>query len=218
MGSEDKNKSRNHEPMVAMFAVLPLRQKLMYISTAIIFFVTLFVASFAGAGEGNKVKYWMFDYNDFDEVSHVEEKDKSLVEFEGEDDIEALNDFASPEQLLNFRKASIYSRLVDDISSSESLHNSSSPQGMAFNFIVEDDKRDLHPDEELLIQRYALAVLYFATMGNEWSHGDLHFLSAVHECHWQKKIRKTIMGVIECDNMHVTHIQLGKCSDTLLSF
>ena len=216
MGSEDENKSRNHKSIVATIAVLPLRDKLTYTTATIFFFCTLFVACFDGSTEGNKVRYWMFDYNDFEDVPHSREKDKSLIEFEEDGDVEALNDFASPEQLLIFRKASIYSRLVDEVSSSESLHDSSSPQGMAFKFIVEEDKRDLHPDEELLIQRYALAVLFFATIGDQWSHGDLHFLSAVHECHWQKRVRKTIMGVVECDNMHVTHIQLGKSIDKRL--
>merc|ERR1712071_435278 len=81
---------------------------------------------------------------------------------------------------------------------------------MAFNFIAEIDKRSTHPDEDLLLQRYALAVLFFATQGNDWFYGNLHFLSSVQECHWHKKIHSSTIGVADCDaNLHVKHLQLS---------
>jgi len=59
--------------------------------------------------------------------------------------------------------------------------------------MVEDDPLKLCPDEAHVIQRYAFAVFYFTTLGDEWlsctrdgttpCNGE-YFLSGMHECLW----------------------------------
>lgn len=81
------------------------------------------------------------------------------------------------------------------------------PQFKAANWIINEDKRQLTVDDHLLEQRYILAVIYFSTHGDTWTHcahkpGDLdtnctyfdttyqdnftesRYLSEAHECKW----------------------------------
>lgn len=91
------------------------------------------------------------------------------------------------------------------------IRDVSTPQGKAYDFIVNKDERYLEAGDNLLIQRYVLALLYYSTMGENWNHDGLHFLTGVNECHWYKKFHKSLLGVIDCDSdLHVTKIQLCK--------
>ena len=80
--------------------------------------------------------------------------------------------------------------LVDDLNT---------PQGQALKLLIEDDDRLLCPPDDL-IQRWALAVMYFSTGGDSWDQCseaglDLcgsqdpfltrkRFLSSFNECQW----------------------------------
>eukprot|EP00586_Coscinodiscus_wailesii_P003137 CAMPEP_0172489714 /NCGR_PEP_ID=MMETSP1066-20121228/19923_1 /TAXON_ID=671091 /ORGANISM="Coscinodiscus wailesii, Strain CCMP2513" /LENGTH=353 /DNA_ID=CAMNT_0013257791 /DNA_START=76 /DNA_END=1134 /DNA_ORIENTATION=- len=98
---------------------------------------------------------------------------------------------------------------LEQISDNDALHDWTAPQGRAFQWIVNEDARMVLAKDVYLIQRYVLAVLFFATSGNSWHNGDLHWLSAVHECFWMKKIKGRPMGVVECnDDRRVTYIEL----------
>lgn len=98
---------------------------------------------------------------------------------------------------------------LEFVSDSDALHDWTAPQGRAFQWIVNEDARMIHADDPHLVQRYALAVFYFATGGDNWHSGDLHWLSGVHECFWNKKVKGRPMGVVDCDeNKQVTYIEL----------
>ena len=74
------------------------------------------------------------------------------------------------------------------------------PQGLATKWIIDQDAMQLCPDDPKIIQRWALAVMYFSTDGDEWDFcfdgDDLcpqteelgvflnNFLSPVDECDW----------------------------------
>jgi len=76
-----------------------------------------------------------------------------------------------------------------------------SPQGQAAQWIIDEDEFQVCPDDPKLIQRWALAVMYFSTEGDFWTmcfDGDelcsdgtddfgnpfISFLSPVDECEW----------------------------------
>jgi len=98
---------------------------------------------------------------------------------------------------------------LEQISDSDALHDWTAPQGRAFQWIVNEDARMVHAEDPYLIQRYALAAIFFATNGKSWHNGDLHWLSGVHECFWTKKVKGRPMGVVGCnDDRRVTYIEL----------
>jgi len=95
-------------------------------------------------------------------------------------------------------------RLVSDLiiaettTTFEDILNDDSPQHMAFHWLMYEDNQYLCPDDEV-IQRYVLAVLYFSTNGDSWTHcsaGDVamdspcavgtetNFLADGSECDW----------------------------------
>ena len=54
------------------------------------------------------------------------------------------------------------------------------PQYKAANWIINEDERQIDTDDDLLEQRYILALLYFATNGHSWK--DCAFDETSHEC------------------------------------
>lgn len=119
---------------------------------------------------------------------------------------------------------------------SELLADTNTPHGMAYDFIVNRDKRNLKPEDPQLIQRYVLALLFYATGGHDesdpadtgnhhggWEADMAHFLTGLHECHWVKKglgdqLWELLsmesddgkVGVTKCnEEMEVIEIRLG---------
>jgi hypothetical protein len=109
------------------------------------------------------------------------------------------------EPALTGREAEIASKL-EGISGS-SIYDNSSPQGKATDWILNDDSQLLEANSANLIQRYSLAVLYFATQGKNWTScarddsnstctytcyvnnlqeecSSKRYLSDAHECRW----------------------------------
>jgi hypothetical protein len=110
---------------------------------------------------------------------------------------------------------------------------------MAYDFIVNRDKRGIKPDDPQLVQRFVLTLMFYATGGIDtknpdetskdntrggWDSELAHFLTGLHECHWVKKGLQDQfwellsmegdddrkVGVTKCnDAMEVTEIRLG---------
>jgi len=81
-------------------------------------------------------------------------------------------------------------KLLERVSSAKSLLEDGSPQNMAAKWIADLDElevdlpTDVYADDAYpFIQRYALATIYFATGGPQWSL-QLGFLSKREECEW----------------------------------
>lgn len=121
------------------------------------------------------------------------------------------------------RRRDARDRLLD-VTDDGALDDPGSPQGMAFHWIVFEDERRVDPDDPHLVQRYALATLWFATnddayaaeggghAGNSDDDGRdggvrrrkkgegkwkrrLNFLSPLHECDWRGE-----GGIRRCDS------------------
>uniref|UniRef100_A0A7S4VGA5 L domain-like protein n=1 Tax=Ditylum brightwellii TaxID=49249 RepID=A0A7S4VGA5_9STRA len=99
--------------------------------------------------------------------------------------------------------------ILRTVSNPNDLENPNTPEGQAFDWIVFDDDLFLCPDNATLTQRYVMAVLYYATDGDNWTicsnteegtsncgivTGDISsgfnfesrpaYLTAVSECEW----------------------------------
>lgn len=101
------------------------------------------------------------------------------------------------------------------------LRDTTSPQGKATRWIIEEDRFLVCPDDPKLIQRWVLGTMYFATGGDNWLQcsnnpsatdlcgsqspffGDVRFLAAVNECQWA--------GIVCNMDLCVTEIEFGEC-------
>jgi hypothetical protein len=99
----------------------------------------------------------------------------------------------------------------------DDLADPNSPQYRAAVWISEEDALQLpiKPDSERFLQRYSLAVLYYATQGEQWKH-DLNFLTVRSECNWHDRLEREDtdeiidMGVYCDDRNNVEEIRLRK--------
>ena len=76
-------------------------------------------------------------------------------------------------------------------SMAQNLWNDSTPQGKAIRWLTEQDGLEVDPSEsEVLVQRYALAVIFYATGGKKRENKGwikkAHFLSNMSVCHWNE--------------------------------
>jgi hypothetical protein len=107
-----------------------------------------------------------------------------------------------------FRASDIEEQL-ESISDSDSLHDWLAPQGRAFQWLVNEDERMINANDPFLVQRYVLAVLFYATSGDNWDHDSVHWMTLLHECYWNRKVKGKNVGVVECDeDKRVTRIEL----------
>jgi hypothetical protein len=109
--------------------------------------------------------------------------------------------------------------VLDTVADPIFLRDPSTIQGKAANWLIGEDELLVCPDDEKLIQRFALAVIYFATNGDAWLQcsanplatdfcgledpfiGASRFLSAENECEW---------AGITCDaQLCVTEVEFG---------
>lgn len=82
------------------------------------------------------------------------------------------------------------------------LLNAGTPQGAAFQFLLDDTLVLSNLCEfETLEQRYGLATFYFSTNGRGWTAQD-RWLSSTSECLWQ--------GVTCTDGIRASNLTLGK--------
>ncbi len=77
-----------------------------------------------------------------------------------------------------------------------SLDDTSTSQYKAYGWLVESDRSSL--TDVMLLQRYALATLYFSTAGSGWSDKS-YWLSDEEECPSDNAISRNWYGVEECD-------------------
>ena len=91
------------------------------------------------------------------------------------------------------------------------LSNEDSIQHQALSWLAFSDQLVTTPEDPLMVERYVLAVLYYATNGAEWINNN-GWLADYSICSW--------FGVEECSDGYVTNIDLGKNShiDLLLFF
>jgi hypothetical protein len=80
------------------------------------------------------------------------------------------------------------------------LRDLDTPQGKATDWLINRDFDQTCPDDEKLVQRWTLAVMYYSTNGDEWDQcsavgadpcgeenpflGERRFLSSFNECDW----------------------------------
>jgi hypothetical protein len=98
--------------------------------------------------------------------------------------------------------------LQNEVSGAEALQDDSSPQFRALRWLTNEDTAVLDLDSTptmILVERYVLAVLYFATSGESWL-TELHFLSASSVCEWNTGER----GVVCNEDDSVGEINLSK--------
>jgi hypothetical protein len=76
--------------------------------------------------------------------------------------------------------------LQNEVAIAEALQDESSPQFQALHWLANEDTvvldLDSSPSVVLVVERYVLAVLYFATNGEGWEQGN--FLSSASVCEW----------------------------------
>ena len=101
----------------------------------------------------------------------------------------------------------------------ETIVDPTTPQGLATAWLTDIDARFLCPDDEKLVQRWVMAVMYYSTNGDDWIQcsangidpcgtlepfeGQTRFLSDNNECTW---------AGISCNvDACVTEIEFGTC-------
>jgi hypothetical protein len=110
------------------------------------------------------------------------------------------------------------------ISERKDLTKVSSPQYQAAYWISMEDSDYLEIPTSLeenpfrFVQRYVLAVLYFAWQGNDWING-LNFTSGIHECSWFDTVPDSTGDVfavgVTCDErLQVRNLLLRKYKRT----
>jgi hypothetical protein len=104
------------------------------------------------------------------------------------------------------------------------LEDPSSVQYRAAHWIAVEDLERVHIPVNLdensfqFVQRYVLAVLYFALNGSKWNN-PLNFVSDLHECSWYKTIPNDsgellAVGVSCDDRLQVRNLVIRKCCCT----
>jgi len=74
--------------------------------------------------------------------------------------------------------------LLVSVSSAESLNDPTTPQGMAFDYLANDDPFLEDPCSSATIeQRYGLTTLYFSTQGADWN-DNTGWIGEEQECSW----------------------------------
>lgn len=148
----------------------------------------------------------------------------------------SLGSRAPPETLTN-NKLSRHQEVQDFLSfysEREDLERAGSPQFFASRWIADEDLRasDLpesteYDDSFVFVQRYILAVLFFATGGSEWKF-NAEFLAVKSECDWNLGLRadqaitpagsdRWDMGAACNDDGEVNQIFLRESSPLFLS-
>ena len=70
--------------------------------------------------------------------------------------------------------------------------NDSTPQGNSIWWLAEEDGLEVDPsDSDVLLQRHALSVIFYATKGGKSKNKDrikkAHLLSNMSVCHWNER-------------------------------
>jgi hypothetical protein len=112
------------------------------------------------------------------------------------------------------------------------LRDLDSPQGQATDWLINGDLEQTCPNDEKLVQRWTLAVMYYSTSGDEWERcsamgadpcgtenpflGERRFLSSFDECEWAGIACNTencVTEVVFEDNNLIGTIPTGECAE-----
>lgn len=66
----------------------------------------------------------------------------------------------------------------------EAIQDMDSTQSMAYQWMLEDLEYNPALSGERIVQRFSLASLYFATMGEKWMNNENWLDHTIHECRW----------------------------------
>jgi hypothetical protein len=99
----------------------------------------------------------------------------------------------------------------------ELLVDPTTPQSQALIWLADDDEAQLdftNADEERIIQRFVLAVMFFSTTRSNWTE-TYNFLSPSNECEWVGKFSSELVDTVESgvkcnDEGFVTALSLSK--------
>ncbi|CAB9514205.1 Leucine Rich Repeat [Seminavis robusta] len=76
------------------------------------------------------------------------------------------------------------------------MEDTNSPQFKAHEWLLEDSDQLPFCSKERLIQKFALATLYFATNGDHWEE-NTHWLNhSIHECEWFQKPNFAVKDIV----------------------
>ena len=75
--------------------------------------------------------------------------------------------------------------LIQSRSASTTFTNSSSPQSQSLDWILSDPFSSGGLSDDRLVQRFALATLYYSTNGTYWDHDG--WLNSTNECDWDSQ-------------------------------
>lgn len=96
--------------------------------------------------------------------------------------------------------------VLETISTKESLDDDSTPQGMALNWILDDDSMQLNATDSNLLQRYSITTMFYAVGGIEWE-TDMNWINtSLHECKWNGRKEYRDQGILNCTDNNVTDI------------
>lgn len=96
--------------------------------------------------------------------------------------------------------------VIGDLSGDE-IFNATTPQGKALEWLLENDTAttDLRAyDDDRLRERYALAVFYYSTAGEEWQ-DPLNFLTELPVCNWTNP---NLNAGVTCDANQTTVVNV----------
>lgn len=113
--------------------------------------------------------------------------------------------------------------------SEDILYDMQTPHGMAFDFLLNRDKRPISSDESQIIQRFVLSLLFYATGGKDevsppesekrssgWDSSLAHFLTGLHECHWVKKsLEDQFWGILSIERDNDRRVGVTKCNSDM---
>ncbi len=167
------------------------------------------------------------------DATKIEQDNQYDDDFNAMYDTQKFLESALASQIINtFSSDTHLGPLYNNNENKSIIYDKNTPQGKAFHWILNYDQYkhsksfhdkklyDPSDDNPTIIQRYILAVLYFATGGEynidlgkrftpddnkvgQWTnYGTLRFLSkTLHECSWyDKNYHGSLKGVISCDH------------------
>jgi hypothetical protein len=101
----------------------------------------------------------------------------------------------------NLPREQAMAEILTSVTSSTLLNDASTPQGMAFRWLLDNDEAQIDPcTYPGVAQRYALATFYYSTNGDGWTDNS-GWLTGGNECMW--------LG-ITCEEDLVDELSLGK--------
>ena len=140
-------------------------------------------------------------------VLHISEKNSVR-----DDGVVLLPTDTSPKMNAKGMRADEIRVRLEEVSSVASLEEIGSAEYKALNWLISSDSLKLHADDDHIVQRYVLALVWFSTKGGSWRHTELDWLTPKHECHWTTSVNQAQIGVLDCDeNGEITRLHLGRC-------